>query len=142
VNPYAILAAIALLAGSHALVWKEGRSGLRKELAAERAIAVDKARAEEQLAQKEVNDVQSETVKLLKSSNARADGLAYSLRSRPDRRSPSDSAATAQCHGATGAELSGVDGEFLARLAARAQEDAIKLNTLQIYVQKYCVSRP
>lgn len=61
--------------------------------------------------------------------NARLSAALASLRSRPERPATSGqlSSDSADCKGATGAELYRGDGEFLARIAARADEQRAAL---------------
>ena len=59
---------------------------------------------------------------------ARLSAALHELRSRPDRL---PEAARAACAGATGAELSGRDSDFLARLAARADQLRAELAACQ-----------
>lgn len=61
--------------------------------------------------------------------NARLSAALASLRSRPERPATAGqlSSAAADCKGATGAELYRSDGEFLARIAARADEQRAAL---------------
>lgn len=61
--------------------------------------------------------------------NARLSAALASLRSRPERPTTAGqlSSAAADCKGATGAELYRGDGEFLARIAARADEQRAAL---------------
>lgn len=61
--------------------------------------------------------------------NARLSAALASLRSRPERPSSAGqlSSTSADCKGATGAELYRGDGEFLARIAARADEQRAAL---------------
>jgi len=61
--------------------------------------------------------------------NARLSAALASLRNRPERPASAGqlSSASADCKGATGAELYRGDGEFLARIAARADEQRAAL---------------
>lgn len=61
--------------------------------------------------------------------NARLSAALASLRNRPERPASAGqlSSAAADCKGATGAELYQGDGEFLARIAARADEQRAAL---------------
>lgn len=61
--------------------------------------------------------------------NARLSAALASLRSRPERPATAGqlSSAATYCKGATGAELYRGDGEFLARIAARADEQRAAL---------------
>jgi phosphoserine phosphatase len=136
-NPYAILIAIAIFAGSNTIAFFQGRSSKARDIAVATAKAVQVAVAQERQAQIEVNNAQAETVKLIKSNDARLLAISDGLRQRAERRA-ANTAAPAQCNGATGKELSRPDGEFLARYAADAEAEAIKLRELQGYVQKYC----
>lgn len=64
----------------------------------------------------------------LAAATARGDTLAAELRKRPGRLPPASRPA---CQGATGAELSAADGEFLARYAARAAEAVAELRACE-----------
>lgn len=59
---------------------------------------------------------------------ARGDTLAAELRKRPGRL---PAASRPACQGATGAELSAADGEFLARYATRAAEAVAELRACE-----------
>lgn len=80
--------------------------------------AEKEARTKEDELRAEHRTIQDVLLGQLASANARGDALADELRTRPNRL---PEASRTACKGSTGAELSGPDGQFLARFATRAQ---------------------
>jgi hypothetical protein len=119
----ALLAGSVLMSG--VLFWR--LDAAQDELAAVRAAAVSAALAysenarqiEQQHAQRVrgITDAKDATLRRVR---AAADADIDRLRDRADRVPGADSAPRPACAGATGAELSGRDAQFLVRLAERA----------------------
>lgn len=119
-NPYVALGVAIFLAISHGWAWYKGRGYEKQQW--EVAVAKNAEKAK-QAQEKLQGDHDAETKDLLKKINGYrvfSDALIVSLSSRSDR--PVSDTPRPDCAGATGAELSRRDGEFLAREATRANE--------------------
>ena len=115
----AFVAGIAILGGSFMYGYKAGGNSVRADAAIAVQAAVKKARAEEQVNQGKVNELaKAQYDELFNINNDLNDNL-NRLRNRPSRRNVPDNPETF-CQGASGADLSKPDAEFLTRLAARA----------------------
>jgi hypothetical protein len=103
------------------------------EIASQREAAVTEARAEERRLQAETNDILRGLNEKLLDTNAALERDIDGLRNRPPRivRVPGDPGP--ECAGTTGAELSGPDAQFLARLAARADRLRASLGACYAY---------
>ena len=123
-NPWIILAAIIALGGSWTLGnWHGHRTEAttwKARIEKERADAVTAALNIERKQQKAVNDALQKQNVDLRTINDRLAGDVERLRQRPERPARMPEAADTRCQGASGAELSRSDAQFLARLAARA----------------------
>ncbi|MEN9885704.1 MAG: hypothetical protein RL758_282 [Pseudomonadota bacterium] len=124
---WAIVAVVAALSFTHMQAYRRGGDAVQerwdKASAAQRAAVeserVEAKRREDALSasaaiQQKEHDEQVTAIR------ARLDRALISLRQRAARR-PDVPTAAAACKGATGADLSGPDGIFLAREAARAE---------------------
>lgn len=137
-NPKLIAYGIAALMGAGAVsgIWWHGNSHGKR--AAENAYqeAVEQARKEattiERQRQEGVNRALQDQYDEVSSINASLAADLDRLRQRPDRPSVPRDPGT-ECQGATGAELSGPDAAFLARLSARADELRAALKSCYIY---------
>lgn len=116
------LALAAALAFSHVFVYRAGRAAIRSQWDQQIAKDVIAARAKEQQLQDQANESEKAKDEQIQTINARLDAALGELRKRPQRPAvmPKDSGAGCRT---TGAGLYRDDGDFLARLAARA--DAI-----------------
>lgn len=129
-NKYVAVGIGLILIGTHTGVYFKGRhdKGVADELArtTELLQAVSDARAEEHTKQEaadaRINDL--ETTR--RGIQSRLDAALASLRNRPERASEEP---RAHCQGATGAELSRPDGQFLRGEAARADRIRAALAT-------------
>lgn len=121
VKQYIAIAAILALIGAFAGGEWHGRQSERAKWEArinkERADAAEEARKSERAKQEQVNAALRKQNNELAGINAGLLDDLDRLRSRPGRVSEG---ARPGCQGATGAELSRRDAEFLVRLAARA----------------------
>lgn len=125
-NPWLILAAVIALIGSFMAGEYRGthieRTAWEARIEKERADAAEAARKVEHDQQEKVNATLRKQNETLAGVNAGLRRDLDGLRNRPER--PADLPATPRpsCEGATGAELSRTDAEFLVRQAARADE--------------------
>jgi len=94
--------------------------------------AVKKARADEQKKQEKINATIQKQYDEQAAINDRLNDDLNRLRKRPDRRHVPDN-TDATCQGATGAELSRQDSNFLTREAARADRLRTALKTCYTY---------
>lgn len=129
-NKYFAIGAGLLLIASHTAVYFKGRHdvAVETELAHKTEVlqAVSDARAEEQ-AKQEAADARINTLETVRRGiQSRLDAALASLRNRPER---ADKESRAHCQGATGAELSRPDGQFLRGEAARADRIRAALAT-------------
>jgi hypothetical protein len=103
----------------------------RADVKADAASALDaseQAREVERFASKARQGIEDAKNAEIRKMRARLDDALERLRNRPDRL---PEAARPACEGATGAELSGRDAQFLERLAARADELRAELKACQ-----------
>lgn len=125
-NPYLILAAVLAIAGSGIGGFFYGQHISDTEWTAK--VEKDRADAERAARQQETlwQGVVNETVKNFQADVDRVgrdrDAALRSLRNRPERPANLPEAPRTECQGATGAELSRSDAEFLVWEAARADE--------------------
>lgn len=117
-NPYSIIAALILIAVTHAFAFVKGRSYEEGKWQAKVAEQTQKARETEQMWQGAYNEASKTYLAKIGVTNERLRIALDSLRDRQPR--PLPEAPRADCKGATGAELSGPDAAFLAGEAARA----------------------
>lgn len=115
---YLIIAAVALsLAGG---LWLHGNYHGRNVMKLKIEQANNRALKEKERLQEKIDEItQSQTNELAAVARER-DAALERLRNRPDR---VPQTPEAECKGATGAELSRPDAEFLTRLASRAERD-------------------
>jgi hypothetical protein len=109
----AVLALLAAYAGGR---WHQYKAD-QKDIAASALTQSETARLRERSMQVTQQRIQDEQAARLRSIDARLAAALQRLRDRPGRL---PEPARAACAGATGAELSGPDGSFLAGEAARA----------------------
>lgn len=118
-NPYVTLGAVIILAISHGWVWVKGRGYEKQQWEVAVAKNTEKAKQAQDKLQGEHDEATKDLLKKLNGYRVFSDALIVSLSARPDRVSDTP---RPDCAGATGAELSRRDGEFLAREATRANE--------------------
>lgn len=131
----AALLAAALIAAY--IGWANHQQGIgydrrqAEQTAADLAATAENRRIEQrrQSVAGEITKVKDEQIRNI---NLRLLAALGELRNRPERRDPA-AGNTANCQGATGAELSRPDSEFLERLAARA--DTIRAGLQACYLQ-------
>ena len=125
-NPWVILGFVAIVIGAYFTggIVENGRCNTRWEAKTEtdKRLAVEEAIHLERERQGVVNDAMRKQAANLASINDRLRNDLISLRNRPERTSSLPSGSGYICKGATGAELSRPDGEFLSWEAARADE--------------------
>ena len=114
--------------------WKKAAHELQAEIDAAAQVANETARLQNLQATrlKETRDAEDQR------NSARLAAALQRLRDRPERL---PGAATAACEGATGAQLSGRDGRFLAGLAARADRLRAALGECQGWVDTVTAPR-
>ncbi len=133
----AIYAAIALALIAAYIGWANHQQGIgydrrqAEQTAADLAATAENRRIE-QRRQSLAGEITKAKDEKIASINARYVAAINELRNRPERRDPS-AGNTANCQGATGAELSRRDSEFLAGLAARA--DTLRAGLQACYLQ-------
>lgn len=123
-NPWVLLGAVLAIAlalaygehhgrGTERTIWEARVEKVRADAATE-ALRIEREQ------QKEINDgIQRQAEELAVINSTLRDDLDR-LRKRPPRIIRVPGAAATDCEGATGADLSAPDAEFLTRLAARA----------------------
>lgn len=97
--------------------------------------ATKKAREEEQIKQEKVNAIAKKQYEDISGINATLVNDIAGLHERESRRNVSE-ATELRCKGATGADLSKSDAEFLIRLAARADKIRIGLRSCYDYADE------
>lgn len=117
-SPYVILGVAALLAVSHGFAFVKGRGLERSAWEAKVAEQTAKVIETERIWQGAYNEASKSYLSRIRTTDDRLRIALDSLRDRPDR--PLPEAPRADCKGATGAELSRRDAEFLEGQAARA----------------------
>lgn len=122
-----LAAALALAAAYGAGRFQQWRADEREAIAA-RAELVEKARQTEQNLRDDMGVLEDVKNAEIRRVAAQRDAAVRELRNRPERM---PEAARPACAGATGAELSGRDAEFLTGLAARADELRAELGACQ-----------
>ncbi len=120
-NPYVIIASLALAIGAFFYGQSVGIDSVRADMADKVKTATDKARKEEQVKQEKVNEIAQEQLNNINTINARLNADLDKLRNRTSKRYMHKDSKTA-CEGATGRELSEPDSKFLVRLASRADK--------------------
>lgn len=138
-GPYMILAAVLFLAVTNAWTWAKATNVADTKWTAkiqtERAKAEAEARATEQRQQEAANAIARRHNAEVSTVRRNLDLALDSLRNRPDRPAAGmPEAAQADCEGGTGAELFRTDAEFLAREAARADEQRAGLDACYRHV--------
>lgn len=132
-----VLAIIGLIKWAH---YEVKQSGIN-ECTAENVTAVNDAVAKDRLAERKKQDkVDEGTQKQINAIGRINVGLINDLnklRNRPNRKQPSSSTESS-CKGATGADLSGEDAEFLVGEAARA--DTIRVGLEACYEYESIIS--
>ena len=128
---YLSIAGVALaLAGG---LWFHGNYHGRKVMQLKIEQANNRALEEKQRLQEKIDDITQNQADRLADIIAERDAALEQLRQRPDR---VPEAATTECQGATGAELSRPDAEFLTREAARADQLRQALKSCYDYADK------
>lgn len=121
-----ILAAVLVLAVTNAFTWAKATNiadtRWKAQINQQRAEAEAQARATEQRQQEAANAIARRHAYEVSTVRRNLDLALDSLRHRPERPADLPEAPRADCAGATGAELSRPDAEFLSRQAARADE--------------------
>jgi hypothetical protein len=117
-NPYVILGAAILLAVSHGFAFVKGRGWERAGWEAKVAEQTAKVIETERIWQGAYNEASKSYLTRIRTTDDRLRIALDGLRDRPDR--PMPEAPRADCKGATGAELSRRDAEFLAGVSTRA----------------------
>jgi len=97
------------------------------------ADQLERARKDEQSLQKAIDEISTKHAQEIRRISSQRDAAIDRLRNRPERL-PEDSRAN--CKGATGAELSIRDSEFLIREAARADETRAEMIRCHAYADK------
>lgn len=120
-NPYVIIASLALTIGAFFYGQSVGIDSVRADMADKVKVATENARKEEQAKQEKVNAITQEQLNNINTINDRLNDDLDELRKRPNNRYVSKDNQTT-CKGATGKELSEPDSRFLVRLAARADK--------------------
>lgn len=136
---------MAVLAFTHLSAYKAGQrdvqetfdayKGVQAQLAMESERA---ARAQEQAWTEKVAQTEETKNEEIRSINGRLDAALDSLRNRPTR-SPDMPKSSAACKGATGADLSRPDAEFLTRLSSRADQLRAALQACYAYVDQVTI---
>ncbi len=117
----AVIVILSMLGAATWFVFEAGADSVRADMAETVRQAVKAAREAEQKKQEKVNDIAQEQHDEQTRINGRLTADLIELRDRPSRRHLPGGTGTA-CKGATGAELSRPDAEFLTRFAARADK--------------------
>ena len=138
-SPILILAAVLFLAVTNAWTWAKATNiaDIRwtAKIQTERAKAEAEARATEHQQQEAANAIARRHNAEVSTVRRNLDLALDSLRNRPDRPATGmPEAARADCEGGTGAELFRADAEFLAREAARADEQRAGLDACYQHV--------
>ena len=138
-SPILILAAVLFLAVTNAWTWARATNiadtRWTAKIQTERAKAEADARATEQRHQEAANVIARRYSTEVATVRRNLDLALDSLRNRPDRPATGmPEAARADCEGGTGAELFRADAEFLAREAARADEQRAGLDACYRHV--------
>ena len=126
-SPIVILAAVLFLAVTNAWTWAKATNiadtKWTAKIQTERATAEADARATEQRQQEAANAITRRHTAEVSTVRRNLERALDILRDRPERPAVGmPEAARADCEGGTGAELFRADAEFLAREAARADE--------------------
>ena len=129
---YAGFAVLLLFAVYTWFIYGAGQDDIRADMAETVQKAVKKARADEQKKQEKINATIQKQYDEQAAINDRLNDDLNRLRKRPDRRHVPDN-TDATCQGATGAELSRQDSNFLTREAARADRLRTALKTCYTY---------
>lgn len=126
-NPYIALGVAVILAVSHGWAYIIGSKHKDNEWKAQVAKQAEASRTTEQIWQGVYNEASKQYLARIAVVDSRLRNALDSLRDRPDR--PVPEAPRTDCKGATGAELSRQDGEFLAGEATRADRHRAALET-------------
>jgi predicted transglutaminase-like cysteine proteinase len=118
---YKILAVLAMVAGVAWFSYGAGVDSVRADMAEKVKIAVEAARADEQIKQAKINKIAQEQYNEIAIINSRLNTDLDKLRDRPSR-GHLPNGTGADCKGVTGQHLSSQDSGFLVREAARADK--------------------
>lgn len=134
-SPHLLLGAVLAIVGAFLAGDIHGHQSERATWQAKveeaRAEASESARHQEQVKQGKINEaLRKENERMARINAGLADDI-DELRNRPPRRVPKTTGTS--CEGATGAELSGSDAQFLAGLAARADRHRAALEACYEY---------
>lgn len=136
-NPTLILAVVIAFALSNAFSYMKGSKNestrWEAKITAERLAATEAARAKETMWQGVVNETAKNYETKVAGVRRALDTAVDSLRNRPERPRDLPDHPRIDCAGATGAELSREDSEFLVREAARADEIRAGLEACYAY---------
>jgi len=139
-NPWLILAAVAALALSNAWTWTRAIAAAdtrwTARLQTERAEAEAAARATEHRTQEAADAIAKQHTQQVAAIRRTLDIALDSLRHRPERPAAMPDTTRSGCEGATGAELSRPDAEFLSREAARADDQRAGLAACYDHVDR------
>lgn len=129
---------LSMLGTAAYFIYVAGQDSIRAGMAETVSKAVKAARKDEQEKQGKINEaLQIQYNKMAGINSQLTDDIAR-LRNRPDRgHLPDDSRAN--CKGATGAELSAADAEFLTREVARADRLRTALEACYTYADSITV---
>ena len=117
----AIIVILSMLGAAAWFIFEAGADSIRAGTAETVRLAVKKARETEKKKQEKVNATIQKQYDEQAAISARLSSDLVRLRNRPSRRYLPDNSRAA-CKGATGAELSRSDSDFLVREAARADK--------------------
>jgi hypothetical protein len=132
-NPWVLLGALAAAIGLFLGGYAKGRADMDASYRAEQLDRIEAARETERLANRAAAALQEKRDAETRRINDRLADALERLRNRPARL---PEPARPSCRGATGAELSGPDGGFLEREAARADELRAALAQCQAWVKQ------
>lgn len=137
---YGILFAVGCAIGWTINGWRLNASisDYKASIAASEARTIQEYRRKEQSLQEASNRLRKAKDNEIKSVTSRLNATIDELRQRQDRQERTVSNPAGTCSGATGAELSKQDAEFLARLAAEADKIVVELNQC---IQQYRSAR-
>lgn len=132
-NPWVLLGVLVAALGLFLGGYTKGRTDMAAAYQAEQLERVEAARESERLANRAAAALKEKRDAEVRRINARLADALERLRNRPERM---PEPARPACRGATGAELSGPDGGFLEREAARADELRAALAQCQAWVKQ------
>lgn len=132
-NPWVLLGALVATVGLFLGGYAKGRIDMAASYQSEQLERLETARETERLANRAAAALKEKRDAEVRRINARLADALERLRNRPERMPEPSRPA---CRGSTGAELSGPDGGFLEREAARADELRAALAQCQAWVKQ------